>query len=165
MTTIRASEQHNLGHPSCGGLGKPIWHISRLTSASFAFFRLHFISARQVAVKIGASQNSALRKSVIQSCNFAHGRQRFGLRWQSAAATPLSARPVASKSGVALRFPPQSKICGCGASRVRFIRVHPRLKTERLIAGGGRQHPYHAHNRAMSSRWARRRTRQPRYGE
>ena len=51
MTTIRASEQHNLGHPFCGGLGKPIWHISRLTSASFAFFRLHFISARQVAVK------------------------------------------------------------------------------------------------------------------
>src|ERR1017187_3989586 len=47
--------------------------------------------------------------SVIQSCNFAHGRQRFGLRWQSAAATPLSALPVASKSGVALRFPPQSK--------------------------------------------------------
>jgi hypothetical protein len=62
--------------------------------------------------------------SVIQSCNFAHGRQRFGLRWQpaeakrsedwSAAATPLSVLPGASKSGVALRFPPQSKICGCG---------------------------------------------------
>ncbi len=48
--------------------------------------------------------------SVIQSCNFAHGRQRFGLRWQSAAATPLSVLPVVSKSGVALRFPPQSKI-------------------------------------------------------
>jgi hypothetical protein len=45
----------------------------------------------------------------VQSCNFAHGRQRFGLRWQSAAATPLSALPVASKSGVALRFPPQSQ--------------------------------------------------------
>jgi hypothetical protein len=70
--------------------------------------------------------------SVIQSCNFAHGRQRFGLRWQpaeakrsedwSAAATPLSALPVASKSGVALRFPPQSKICGCGVSRAGFIR-------------------------------------------
>ena len=50
-------------------------------------------------------------KSVIQSRNFAHERQRFGLRWQlaeakrsedwSAAATPLSVRPVASKSGVA----------------------------------------------------------------
>jgi hypothetical protein len=66
--------------------------------------------------------------SVIQSCNFAHGRQRFGLRWQSAAATPLSVLPVVSKSGVALRFPPQSKICGCGASRVRFICVHPWLK-------------------------------------
>ncbi|MGO9536661.1 MAG: hypothetical protein ACLPYZ_02010, partial [Limisphaerales bacterium] len=33
---------------------------------------------------------AALGSSVIQSCNFAHGRQRFGLRWQSAAATPLS---------------------------------------------------------------------------
>jgi hypothetical protein len=28
---------------------------------------------------------------------------------------------------VALRFPPQSKICGCGASRAGFIRVHPWL--------------------------------------
>ncbi len=47
-------------------------------------------------------------KFVIQSRNFAHGRQRFGLRWQlaeakrsedwSAAATPLSVRTFASKS-------------------------------------------------------------------
>jgi hypothetical protein len=36
--------------------------------------------------------------SVIQSCNFAHGRQRFGLRWQSAAATPLFALPPQSKN-------------------------------------------------------------------
>jgi hypothetical protein len=28
VTTIRASEQQNLGHPSCGGLGKPIWRGS-----------------------------------------------------------------------------------------------------------------------------------------
>jgi hypothetical protein len=37
------------------------------------------------------------------------GTENFGLRWQSAATTPLSVRQEASKSGVALRFPPQSK--------------------------------------------------------
>ena len=57
--------------------------------------------------------------SVIQSCNFAPGRPRFGLRWQpaeakrsedwSAAATPLFDREQSFQSGVALRFPPQSK--------------------------------------------------------
>jgi hypothetical protein len=45
-------------------------------------------------------------------------RQRLGLRWQSAAATPLLARTKRRQvkkglgpheSGVALRFPPQSK--------------------------------------------------------
>jgi hypothetical protein len=35
--------------------------------------------------------------------------QSFGVRWQSTAATPLFARRFASESGVALRFPPQSK--------------------------------------------------------
>jgi len=80
-------------------------------------------------------------KSVIQSRNFAHERQRFGLRWQlaeakrsedwSAAATPLSVRPGCVKSGVApalAGFPPQSKIRGCGVSRSGFIRVHPWLR-------------------------------------
>jgi hypothetical protein len=33
----------------------------------------------------------------------------FGLRWQSAAATPLFGCGQRSESGVALRFPPQSK--------------------------------------------------------
>jgi hypothetical protein len=33
----------------------------------------------------------------------------FGLRWQSAAATPLFACGPSFQSGVALRFPPQSK--------------------------------------------------------
>jgi hypothetical protein len=33
----------------------------------------------------------------------------FGLRWQSVAATPLSDCGTAFQSGVALRFPPQSK--------------------------------------------------------
>ena len=36
--------------------------------------------------------------------------QRFGLRWQSAAATALSPAIKSSESGVALRLPPQSKI-------------------------------------------------------
>ena len=96
--------------------------------------------------------------SVIQSCNFAQGRQRFGLRWQSLprgilanalesrepccyptgrAATPLFVRPVASQSGVALRFPPQSKICGCGISRVRSICVHPWLNCVVQCSNGG----------------------------
>jgi hypothetical protein len=63
-------------------------------------------------------------ESVLQSCNFAHGRQRFGVRWQSAAATPLFERGPASESGVALRFPPHSKPCGRGASRAVSICVH-----------------------------------------
>jgi hypothetical protein len=36
-------------------------------------------------------------------------REDFGLRWQSAAATPLFDREQSFQSGVALRFPPQSK--------------------------------------------------------
>jgi hypothetical protein len=36
-------------------------------------------------------------------------REDCGLRWQSAAATLLSARKQSFQSGVALRFPPQSK--------------------------------------------------------
>jgi len=34
----------------------------------------------------------------------------FGLRWQSEAATPLFGCEATPQSGVALRFPPQSKI-------------------------------------------------------
>jgi exodeoxyribonuclease-3 len=65
-----------------------------------------------------------IRTTILQL----RARQEFGLRWQSAAATPLSALQDDSKSGVALRFPPQSpksvvaaqtalcsfvSICGC----------------------------------------------------
>jgi len=78
-----------------------------------------------------------VRHSVRAICEIAgdgtHGRQRFGLRWQSAATTPLSVRLVTSQSGVALRFPPQSKICGCGASRAGFIRVHSWLTLFLLV--------------------------------
>jgi len=35
-TTIRVSEQQNLGHPSCGGLGKPILRFSRLKFSVFS---------------------------------------------------------------------------------------------------------------------------------
>jgi len=52
------------------------------------------------------------------------GRQRHGVRWQSAAATPLSVAKPASKSGVAIRFPPHFTFCGCGARRAGFICVH-----------------------------------------
>ena len=38
----------------------------------------------------------------------------FGLRWQSEATTPLSTASDPGQSGVALRFPPQSKKFGCG---------------------------------------------------
>jgi hypothetical protein len=48
--------------------------------------------------------------------------KKFGVRWQSAAATPLFDRGSSFQSGVALRFPPQSKILATGRS---FIRVHP----------------------------------------
>jgi hypothetical protein len=57
-------------------------------------------------------------------------QQSFGLRWQSAAATPLSARPVASKAA-------WLPLCGIPAAvqnrwlrlcRAGFIHVHPWFK-------------------------------------
>jgi hypothetical protein len=57
--------------------------------------------------------------------------RKFGLRRQSAATTALSNSVGGSsaiappQSGVALRFPPQSKICGCAVPTTQFfIRVH-----------------------------------------
>ena len=43
--------------------------------------------------------------------------ENFGLRWQSAAATPLWNTDQRCKSGVALRFPPHPKKFGCVAAR------------------------------------------------
>jgi len=40
-------------------------------------------------------------------------REDFGVRWQSAAATPLWDADQSRKSGVALRSPPHSKKFGC----------------------------------------------------
>jgi hypothetical protein len=59
--------------------------------------------------------------------------QKFGLRRQSTATTALSNSVGCSlavappQSGVALRFPPQSKISGCSAGGTGFIRVHSYL--------------------------------------
>ena len=61
-------------------------------------------------------------ESVLQTRSAAAGRRRFGLRWQSAAATPLSERGPGSKSGVALRFPPQSKIVRDMRNQLRIRR-------------------------------------------
>ena len=44
----------------------------------------------------------------------------FGLRWQSAAATPLFGCGRQFQSGVALRFPPQSKNIWLWPGRVKF---------------------------------------------
>jgi hypothetical protein len=82
----------------------------------------------------GAPRSSPLRhpcSSVIQSCNFAHGRQRFGLRWQSAATTPLSVRPVASKSGVApalrdSRRSPKSVVAAKAALGLPVVKMRSR---------------------------------------
>jgi len=51
-------------------------------------------------------------------------REDFGLRWQSAAATPLFGYGQSFQSGVALRFPPQSKKNG-----VRLRRTAPLRET------------------------------------
>jgi hypothetical protein len=50
---------------------------------------------------------------------------KFGVRWQSEAAIPLFDRGSSFQSGVALRFAPQSKICGCAVPvTLFFIRVY-----------------------------------------
>jgi hypothetical protein len=61
---------------------------------------------------------TAFPLSVLQSRKFAPGWQEFGLRWQSHSgdsALGWTSRTAAlTQSGVALRFPPQSKIGSCG---------------------------------------------------
>ena len=47
--------------------------------------------------------------TVVANSQPVRDRESFGLRWQSAAATPLLECQCACESGVALRFPPQSK--------------------------------------------------------
>ena len=78
-------------------------------------------------------------ESGLQSRNALHGGRRFGLRWQSAAATPLSERGPPSESGMALRFPPQSISCGCVAAHLppgKRVRGNPaRAKRAGLRAG------------------------------
>src|SRR6266542_1013478 len=64
-------------------------------------------------------------------------REDFGLRWQSAAATPLAIADT-FQSGVALRFPPQSKKFWlrprCG-HRVSAVEVRPEPELWKRVAG------------------------------
>jgi hypothetical protein len=50
-------------------------------------------------------------------------REDFGVRWQSAAATPLFDCEQSFQSGVALRFPPQSKKIWLRLRRALFFAV------------------------------------------
>jgi len=50
-----------------------------------------------------------LRAFAVLSSDFVACGDDFGLRWQSAAATPLFHQTQLCQSGAALRFPPQSK--------------------------------------------------------
>jgi len=63
-----------------------------------------------------------LRVFALQSPGIIVRREDFGVRWQSAAATPLWDADQHCKSGVALRFPPHSKKFGCGVSRAMSLR-------------------------------------------
>jgi hypothetical protein len=64
----------------------------------------------------------------------------FGLRWQSAVATPLSDSKEHGKSGVALRFPPHAKkfLRGPLSSLCLCVKVFGYLVTARLQS----IHPY-----------------------
>ena len=67
-------------------------------------------SLRSLAAMVGfTNRMKESRRIFAWAGNYAHGRRRFGRRWQSAAATPFFVRTPASESGVARRFPPQSK--------------------------------------------------------
>ena len=61
-------------------------------------------------------------ESVLQTRNSAAGRRSFGLRWQSAAATPLSERGPGSKSGVA-----RQPIRDCVPAKAEQARTFSRL--------------------------------------
>jgi hypothetical protein len=61
---------------------------------------------------------------VLQYVRIFDNREDFGLRWQSTAATPLFDNGQSFQSGVALRFPPQSK-----KNKVRLRRTAPLRET------------------------------------
>ena len=62
--------------------------------------------------------------------------QGFGVRWQSAAATPLFERRQACESGMALRFPPQSKTLSRLPVRNARLSASPRLYVENELTNG-----------------------------
>jgi hypothetical protein len=76
------------------------------------------MSASCAATKVGrrcrAAQTSTRMSSVLLSIRIFNNHEDFGLRWQSTAATPLFDCGPSFQSGVALRFPPQSKKFGYG---------------------------------------------------
>jgi hypothetical protein len=59
--------------------------------------------------------------SALHSVRIFENREDFGVRWQSAAATPLFDCGQSFQSGVALRFPPQSKFFWLRLRRAVFF--------------------------------------------
>ena len=106
-------------HPTEGG------RIMRVPITPPKTAKNRAVARRESAHRTVTQSNAKPYRSLApESSNSARGQQTLGLRWQSAAATPLSERGPASESGVALRFPPHSIPCGCGSIRAVFIRVH-----------------------------------------
>jgi hypothetical protein len=70
----------------------------------------------------------------ILSRNIVTSREDFGLRWQSAATTPLFDCGQSFQIGVALRFPPQSKKIWLRFCRAMTLHLGVfALKNSRLI--------------------------------
>jgi hypothetical protein len=59
-------------------------------------------------------ERKPLSSLALLSVRIFENREDFGLRWPSAVATSLFNCGQSFQGGVALRFPPQSKIIGCG---------------------------------------------------
>jgi hypothetical protein len=64
---------------------------------------------RQLFRLLKYKRRKAFYRFALQQAKILGRREDFGLRWQSAAATPLFDCGQSFQSGVALRFPPQSK--------------------------------------------------------
>lgn len=84
----------------------------------------HFSPIIELDVTI-PGQPGSLRNPYYNHATIRRNDQNLGCGGRAPAATPPLAIP--GKSGVALRVPPQSK-SGCGTSRVRSVRVDPRLE-------------------------------------
>jgi hypothetical protein len=90
---------------------EPLRLRQRLLRFEREFLRLH------------SSANLTQRRQDAKTRNFNTGlgtAKHFGLRWQSAAATPLFDGGQNFQSGVALRFPPHSKKKACVSAPLRL---------------------------------------------